>query len=168
MSHTRPEGSPPDIRDFKKWDLRFLGLAHTVAKWSKDPSTQVGCVIVDEARRIISTGYNGFPRGVLDLEELYNNRDEKYPRVVHAEANAILFAKQPLQGATLYCTFTPCPTCTGYIIQSGVKRVVVVENARDSAYAKPFEISRQMLSQASVALHVYPAEPQPGNNQQQP
>jgi len=145
------------LAGFEKWDSRFLELAHAIAKWSKDPSTQVGCIIVDEHRRIISTGYNGFPRGVLDLEEHYADREQKYPRVVHAETNAILFAKQPLQDATLYCTFTPCPNCAGLIIQSGVKRVVVQTNKSDERYAKSFEISRQMLTQAGVGIHTYPS-----------
>ena len=74
----------------KKWDLRFLEMARNAASWSKDPSTKVGAIIVDDDKRVISVGYNGFPKGVRDDERL-DDRQEKYKIIVHAERNALLF-----------------------------------------------------------------------------
>jgi len=75
-----------------KWDVRFLELAKQIASWSKDPSTQVGCVVVGPDREIRSTGFNGLPRGIEDTEERLNNREMKYPLICHAEENAIMHA----------------------------------------------------------------------------
>lgn len=107
-----------------KWDTRFIDLAKLIASWSKDPSTQVGAVIV-KGKKIVSVGYNGFPEGVEDKYELLKNRDEKYPRIVHAEANAIITAKRDLSDCSIYVhPFPPCSTCSGLIIQAGIRRVV--------------------------------------------
>lgn len=114
-----------DEHKTEKWDLRFLSVAKEVAGWSKDPSTKVGAVLVDDLRRIISTGYNGFPRGVEDLEHRYSHRPTKYSLVVHAEANALLNAVVLPRDATLYCTLHPCEECSKLIVQAGVRRIVV-------------------------------------------
>ncbi len=108
-----------------KWDCRFLELAKHVAQWSKDPSTQVGAVIVDDLRRIVSVGYNGFPRGVVDSAERYEDRKQKYALVVHAEANAILSPQQSVRGCTLYATLHPCEECAKLVVQAGLTRVVI-------------------------------------------
>lgn len=116
-----------------KWDHRFLKLAEHTAQWSKDPSTKVGAVIVRPDRTIVAVGYNGFPRGVQDTPELLLNREEKYKRVVHAEINAILSAREPLHGCTLYTwPFMTCERCAVQVIQTGIKRVVApfAENPR--------------------------------------
>ena len=105
------------------WDSRFLNLAKEVSSWSKDPSTQCGAVIVDEQRRVIGLGYNGFPRGMSD--EGYEDRRHKLAYVVHAEANAILNAVAKVQGCTLYVWPIPaCNECAKLIAQAGIKRVV--------------------------------------------
>jgi len=114
----------------KKWDIDYLALA----KWwaerkSKDPSTKVGAVIVRSDKTVVSLGYNGFPRGIEDTEERLSNRALKYPRMVHAEMNAVLNAKEPLDGYTLYvwppAFYAPtCDRCAVHIIQAGIKRVV--------------------------------------------
>lgn len=110
---------------FIKWDNRFLELAALISTWSKDPSTQVGAVVVDNKQRIISTGFNGFARGILDSEERYNDRETKYKIILHAEDNALLFAQKDLEGCTIYTyPFPPCSKCAPKIIQCGVKRVV--------------------------------------------
>jgi len=107
-----------------KWDERFLKAADEVATWSKDPSTQVGCVIVDpELQRRTGEGFNGFPRFMSDAKELYDNRETKYSRTIHAELNAVLFAKKT-EGCTAYVTHPPCTNCALVLIQSGVYRVV--------------------------------------------
>lgn len=140
-----------------KWDNRFLDLAEHVSKWSKDPSTQVGAVIVRPDNTIVSLGYNGFPRGVNDSPQNLHNREHKYPRVVHAEVNAILMAKEPLANCTLYVTpLSPCSSCAGVIIQSGIRRV-----AFRSAYIgtekwnASFAISAEMFEQAGVIWKRY-------------
>ena len=98
------------------WDERFFALADMVGSWSKDPSTKVGAVIIRPDRTIASVGYNGFPRGVYDGPEIYEDRPRKLLRTVHAEANAILSAREPLHGYTLYVTpLHPCANCSGLI-----------------------------------------------------
>ena len=94
-----------------KWDLRFKNLALEVSQWSKDPSTKVGCLAVKD-RKVIATGYNGFPAGISDNKEDYENRDIKYKKIVHAEKNMIYNACQhgvSLVGSTVYVS--GLPTC---------------------------------------------------------
>jgi dCMP deaminase len=116
----------PDI-----WHRRFLDLARHVATWSKDPSTQVGAVIVRPDRTVASLAYNGFPRGVDDDPRRYADRPVKYSMVVHAEANAILTAREPLAGYTLYSTLMTCNECAKLIIQAGISQVVTPRPAPD-------------------------------------
>jgi len=104
-----------------KWDTRFIDLAKLVASWSKDPSTQVGAVIVDKDKRIVSTSFNGFPQGVDDES---TEREIKLLRTIHAEENALLFARRDVTGMTVYVTRPPCARCAAKLIQSGVSRVV--------------------------------------------
>lgn len=108
-----------------KWNNRFLDLANHIAEWSKDPSTKVGAVIVDEKNRILGIGYNGFPRHVRDTKDRYDDKPTKYSMVVHAEVNAILNAVKSVEGSTIYISplFT-CDECAKIIIQSGIKRVI--------------------------------------------
>lgn len=114
----------PDPR-VVKWDKRFLEMTKMVSTWSKDPSTKCGAVIVRPDLSVCSVGFNGFPRGCDDSPELYAQRDLKYERVIHAEMNAIVAAKEPLVGYTMYTyPYPPCCRCTAHIIQSGIRRVV--------------------------------------------
>lgn len=107
------------------WDARFIDLAELVGSWSKDPSTKVGAVIVRPDRTVASVGYNGFARGVKDTEERLFTRDLKYAMVVHAEANAIVNAREPLHGYCIYVwPFPPCSSCASLIVQAGIARVV--------------------------------------------
>lgn len=141
-----------------KWDDRFLGLAKYISQWSKDPSTQVGAVVTDRDNRIISLGFNGFARGVEDLPERLANRDVKYKMVVHAESNAILFARQDLKGATLYVwPFMPCASCAAKIIQTGIRRVVSVPND-NPRWQADFDLTRMMFKEAGVTLYLAPPE----------
>lgn len=114
-----------------KWDERFLSLAENVAQWSKDPSTKVGCVIVREDLTIAGTGYNGFPRGMCDHKELYEDRETKYSRTIHAEVNAVLNSHGPLEGCTAYVTAPPCTNCALVLIQKGIDRVVCCRPSED-------------------------------------
>lgn len=105
------------------WDNRFIALAEHIASWSKDPSTQVGAVIVDDKKRIVSVGFNGYPMGIPDDD--LDNRQSKYGKIIHAEQNAILFSKKDLTGFTIYVwPMPPCTQCASTIIQSGITRVV--------------------------------------------
>lgn len=105
-----------------KWDDYFMGLAHAAAAKSKDPSTQVGAVIVDSDRRIVSVGFNGPPRGTDD-DYAYSNREFKLLRVLHAEENAILFAGRSLRDCCIYVTHHPCAHCAAVIVQAGIRNV---------------------------------------------
>ena len=115
------------------WDSYFLNIACVVRLKSKDPSTKVGAVIVGADHNIISTGFNGFPRGVLDYAWRYEDRAIKYALVEHAERNAIYNAARHgirLEGSTLYMVgmgppTLPCSDCAKGIIQSGIKHLVV-------------------------------------------
>jgi dCMP deaminase len=135
------------------WDKRFLDLAELVSSWSKDPSTKVGAVIVDDQNIIVSVGFNGFPKGIEDNDRL-NHRDSKYQIIVHAENNALMFAKRPLDGCTIYTyPFMPCPRCAGMIIQSGIKRVVSYKNTTDRMrWELDFSISRELFNEANIQL----------------
>lgn len=110
------------------WNTYFLSIAEAVSKKSKDPSTKIGAVIVDGKNdSILSTGWNGFPRGIEDDPEAYEDRDLKLRYTVHAEMNAILNAARNgvrLEGSTLYVTRIPCHSCALAIIQSGIRTVV--------------------------------------------
>lgn len=112
-----------------KWDTRFMKLAREISTWSKDPSSKIGAVIVNDDRRILATGYNGFPKGIEDTEERLNDREQKYPRIVHAEMNALMAALHSgvsVKDATIYVYGLPvCPECTKSIISAGIKRIVI-------------------------------------------
>lgn len=113
-----------------KWDQRFLDMAEEVASWSKDPSTKVGAVIVRPDMTVSGVGFNGFPRGMCDHDELYADRETKYSRTIHAEVNAILNSSET-EGCTLYVTLPPCTHCACIIIQSGIERVVCIPPSLD-------------------------------------
>lgn len=137
-----------------KWDVRFLQMAELVAGWSKDPSTKVGAVIVDEHNRVVSLGFNGFPRGIKDTPEILNDREQKYARILHAEQNAILFANDT-RGTTLYThPLPPCNRCALEIIQSGVKRVVSLRDQPDR-WRDSIKISLELFKEAGITVDLY-------------
>jgi dCMP deaminase len=106
-----------------------MEMAQVISTWSKDPSSQIGAVVVNDERRILATGYNGFPKGIADTEERLNNKEEKYSRIIHAEMNALmnaLYSGVSLKDSTLYVYGLPvCSSCAKCVIQAGVKRVVI-------------------------------------------
>jgi dCMP deaminase len=143
------------MSDLNKWDERFIRLAFEVASWSKDPGTKVGAVLVDD-RRIIATGYNGFPQNIEDTIERYSNRELKLAYTVHAEVNAILNAAKngaKTKNSTLYVTFPPCVNCATSVVQAGVSMVVcpsvttAPERWRDS-----FQMGQNLLKEAGVKV----------------
>lgn len=137
------------------WDDYFMGVSLLAAERSKDPSTQVGACIVSEDNRILSTGYNGFPKGCSD-DEFPWNRDEnvgqtKYNFVVHAELNAILNAGgKSLAGSRIFVSLFPCHECAKAIIQSGVKEVVYLSDKYNGTVSD--NASKRMLRAAGVKL----------------
>jgi len=142
-----------------KWDTRFLGLAAHISAWSKDPSSQVGAVITD-GNRIVSLGYNGFAAGVIDAEERLSNRDIKLNLTIHAEENAMIFAKRDLTGCTVYVTHPPCPRCASKLIQEEVSRIVCIAPSEDflSRWSEDLELSRQMYREAGIEFQTYEVE----------
>lgn len=108
------------------WKARFAGQAFLVASWSKDPSTKVGCVIVNEDCQVLASGFNGFPRGVEDEDARLQHRDSKLRFTVHAEANAVAQAARTgvsLRNARAFVTHRPCSQCAALLVQAGIKRV---------------------------------------------
>ena len=122
-----------------KWDARWLEIAGVVSTWSKDPSTKIGAIAVKD-KRLVSTGYNGFPRGIQDYDDRWNNREEKYKYVVHAEMNCIYNANyhnQSLKGSTMYIVGLPV-------------RVVAEFLDAPLKWAKSTEITTKMFKEAGI------------------
>lgn len=136
-----------------KWDKRFIELAEFIGQWSKDPSTQVGAVIVRPDKTIASVGYNGFPRGTDDGAHLYEEKEVKYARIVHAEINAIISAQNAdFKGCTIYVSpLYPCPQCAAALIQAGITRVVARLSNRPD-WKDRFAISKQLMREAGVGF----------------
>ena len=134
------------------WDARFMDMADLVAGWSKDPSTQVGCIIVNPRRQVVSTGFNGFPRGVNDDPARYADRPTKYLMVLHAEQNAVLQAGGDVRGGTAYVTHPPCAQCAAVLIQAGIARIVTREPSPALAdrFRDSFGAAELMLHEAGV------------------
>ena len=152
------------------WDRHFLGMAEFVSTASKDPSTKVGAVIVDPGTNLVfGHGYNGFPRGIQDTEERYNDRELKYKLVVHAEVNAILMAGSLARGATLYTypSFMLPPICTDcckIAIQAGIKEIVgfIVDEdeltERQLRWKDSILLAREMCDEAGISYRGIPLE----------
>jgi dCMP deaminase len=148
----------------ERWDRHFLGLALYHSKLSKDPSTQVGSVIVGPDREILSAGFNGFPRGIADTQERLNNRDVKLKLVVHAEMNALLAAARTgmrLKGCSLYLAATdesgmvwggpPCTRCTVEIIQVGIGEIVSFPmKTAPSRWHEDLALARKLIDEAGI------------------
>jgi dCMP deaminase len=141
----------------KAWDEYFLGMSRYVSIKSKDPSTQCGAVIVRPDQTIVSTGYNGFPRGIPDNSEFYADREYKLAHVIHAEMNALLFAREPVNGYTLYIwPFMCCDRCAMHVIQAGIKRVVTVRASQDviERWGESIKRSMDAFTEAGVSVHL--------------
>ena len=109
------------------WDEYFLGIAEAVAAKSKDPSSKMGCVIVDPKKRVVSLGYNGMVQGADESKMTLSERPMKYYIVIHSEMNALLFANQDLTGCTVYNRVATCENCLKHCLQAGIKRFVYKE-----------------------------------------
>jgi len=129
-------------KDYISWDEYFMGIAQLSAMRSKDPNTQVGACIVSKENKILSMGYNGFPKGCDDDEYPWNRDgdvyDSKYAYVTHSELNAIL---------------NPCNECAKAIIQAGIEELVYAD---DKYHGTPANLaSRRMLKSAGVKMTPY-------------
>lgn len=142
------------MRKVLNWDEYFMALAHLSAVRSKDPSTQVGAVIVDSNNRVVGLGYNGFPRGCDDNKFPWEREgeylDTKYAYVVHAELNAILNANKLIENCRLYVSLFPCNECSKAIIQSGIKEIIYESDKYKDL--DQFKASKKMLEAAGVKL----------------
>lgn len=141
-----------------KWDIRFIELAREYSKWSKDPSSQIGAVAVNPVHKnILSHGYNGFPRGILDLKERLEDRPTKYMFVVHAEMNCIYNATltgTSLNESHLYVWGLPvCSECAKGVIQVGIKKVFWSTDKQPSdKWLESYDQTCLMLNEAGVEM----------------
>lgn len=138
--------------DYLSWDETMMYTAGVMALRSKDPKTQVGCVIVDNKYRPLGTGYNGFPRGCDDDEFPWGKEGEldenKYGYVVHAEQNAILNSIGQLEDAIMYVTRHPCHECAKHIVQTGIKKIYYANNP--AANTPSVRAAQRMFDAAKV------------------
>lgn len=144
--------------DYISWDEYFMGVALLSGMRSKDPSTQVGACIVSEDNKILSMGYNGFPKGCSDDEFPWTRDgeplDNKYFYTTHSELNAILnYRGGSLEGAKMYVTLFPCNECAKAIIQAGIRTIVYANDK----YANTLSViaSKRMLNSAGVHHYEY-------------
>ena len=119
------------------WDEYFMKIARTVAEKSKDPSSKMGCVIVDKNKRVVSLGYNGMIQGADESKMTLTERPMKYYFAIHSEMNAVLFAHQDLSGCTIYNRVATCENCLKYCLQAGISRFVYEELRVHSHSADP-------------------------------
>ncbi len=142
----------------KAWDEFFIGMCVYISQKSKDRSTKLGAVIVDQDNDILSMGWNGFPRGVDDGIEEWHGRPEKYMVTEHAERNAVFNAARvgtSLKGARMYLPFepTPCTDCTRAVIQAGITEIVGTDfkfTGKGKQWDENLAFSNKLLREAGV------------------
>lgn len=137
-----------------KWDLRFMRLADEIAQWSKDRSRKVGCVLVKN-REIITTGYNGMPRGINDNIEERHKRPEKYHWFHHAELNAVVNAARQGKstlGCNAYINWYPCDQCAGILINAGIHKIYCDHKPdwNDPKWGEIFKRSKIILEEGNI------------------
>ena len=141
------------MQPLDKWDKRFIEISKVISKWSKDPSRQIGAIAVRN-RKILSTGYNGFPKGIEDSESRLRVREIKYQYVVHAEMNCIYNAAEngiSLKDSTLYIYGLPvCGDCALGIIQAGVSRVVAISHNTPDRWKEAIGKTDEIFKEAGV------------------
>ncbi len=151
------------MRQIPNWDQYYLGICRMVATRSKDPNTQVGCVIVGPAHEIRSTGYNSFPRGIRDDVPERLERPMKYLWIEHAERNAICNAARcgtPLEGCTIYVEIMPCMDCARAIVQAGISTVAIsderMKQYSSEYYNEHFGMVEVLFREAGVTVRRIP------------
>jgi len=147
-------------------------MLDSIAVKSKDPNTKCAAIIIGQNNNIISTGYNGFPRGANDYDKAKWQKPEKYFWVEHAERNAIYNAAlngTKLESTILYASHFPCVDCARAIINSGIKRVVVSDknleafNHESSIYYEHKQKTIEMFRQCKVSLLIHGEEEDTGD-----
>ena len=139
----------------KHWYPRLMALAQHIASWSKDPSTQCGAIIVNPYGTVVSTGYNGFPRGISDTPERYADRGYKLDHTIHAEINAVISARCSVAGHTLFVwPMLPCVRCATVLIQSDIAEVVSVAPSGELAerWGPSIAKSKALFAEAGVIV----------------
>jgi dCMP deaminase len=150
------------------WDNFFIGMCLYVSQKSKDKSTKLGAVIVNDDYDILAIGWNGFPRGIDDTNEEFHQRPEKYYITEHAERNAIINAGRvgrPLKGGTLYIPFqpTPCADCTRAAIQAGITKIVGTDfkfTGKGKHWDENLEFANRMLNEAGIIQRIVSVPPE--------
>jgi dCMP deaminase len=144
-------------RPIPNWDEYYLEICRVVALRSKDPHTQIGCVIVGPAHEIRSTGYNSLPRGIRDDVPERLERPTKYLWMEHAERNAIYNAARAgtaTEGCTIYVEIMPCMDCARAVVQAGIIEVVVsaerMQQYTSELYDQHFHNSEVLFREAGV------------------
>ena len=143
------------------WKEYFRNIAHQVKLKSKDEKTQIGAVIVGEDNEIVSTGYNSFPRGIIDDISERQERPEKYFWFEHAERNCIYNAARigvSTLGTTMYMTCgISCADCARAIISAGVEKIVLRsgKGAMSPKWQESAERSNQMFKEAGIIVEFF-------------
>jgi dCMP deaminase len=151
------KATKPRPRKAISWDECFMRMAHVIAERSKDPSTQVGAIIVNDSHVVVGVGYNGFPRGIdndaLPWDREGKLEDTKYAYVCHAEENAVYNANNKTEGCKIYCVHFPCNECTKTLIQTGIKEIIYESDKR--ADFPETKASQKMLKLTGVRVRQY-------------
>lgn len=139
--------------------LKFIPDAEAARGRSKDLSTKVGAVVMDDDYNVRVSGYNGFPRGVNDVQDYRFERPRKYFYTAHAEENCIAQAARigvSLRGCTLLLTsLHPCSSCARMIIQAGIVRVVAPRVPANSRWDESAEVAFEMFNESGIELEFY-------------
>lgn len=139
-----------------KWHYRFLQMAAFTGSWSKDPSTKVGCVIVDQNKTVLAGGFNGFPRGVDDSDARLQDREIKYKLTCHAEANAVASAAARgvvIAGGICYTTGYPCSSCAVLLVQAGIRQICYLANQDfETRWAAEVESSKMVFMECGISV----------------
>lgn len=137
-----------------KWDLRYLALASNIAEWSKDPSSKIGAIAVGSKGQVLAQGYNGFPRGMVDSPTLYEQKEEKYARIVHAEMNMIYnasFNGVCLNESVVYVSGLPtCSDCAKGLIQVGVSELIMPKQPIPDKWYDSWQKSKAYYKEAGL------------------
>ena len=145
----------------EKWTIRFLELAEHFSKWSRDPSTQVGAIAVSQDRQILSIGWNGFPRGILDSQDRLSDRNKKYELIVHAEQNLIYNSSLngiSLAKSSLYVYGLPvCLECAKAVAQVGIKTVYsgVIDLEKCNRWKESTDKAQKIFDELDINYYHY-------------
>jgi dCMP deaminase len=136
------------------WDNKYMRMAVEIATWSKDPSSKIGAIAVSTKGQVLSTGYNGFPRGIMDSSPRLTNRELKYKYIVHAEANCVYnacYSGVSLEGATMYVSGLPCCSkCALALIQVGIKRVIYAGDRDNPRWKDDCDFAHELFKEAGI------------------